>query len=334
MLSFVGLLVYPLISHVVDSKSLRRFPSPSVAGFTTLWSVWHNYNGRRYLAVHAAHQRLGSVVRIGPNSLSFSDPHAYRDIYGHGSSIVKDTFYDNLAGDNPSMADTSSRQLHGLKRRNVSSIFSAKNVVAMESKIQASVKMLLTALQAKSAGRPISARDRYPVLSGGQFDLRPWMNMFSFDAFSSMLWSSTYDFLARGDDECASMDVTGKISRVRAMDCFQTGVHFNSLCAQFPSAAYKTLRWLTQGLYRTRAADHFAGMARHQTVMRLKRGHADGGLDFFSFFPLETSEKHPYPMSVPELVAECTSFLNAGKALAVCCPRESPGMETNSCHLQ
>lgn len=313
LLTLVGVLVYPVLNHFIDPKSLRRFPAPAIAGITTLWSIWHNSRGRRFLAVHAAHEKLGSVVRVGPNSLSFSDPRAYKDIYGHGSSIIKDTFYDNLAGDTPSMADTSSRQLHALKRRNVSSVFSAKNVGAMEVKIQRSVNKLVTALQAKSVGKMLSPADRYPVLSEGRFDLRPWMNMFSFDAFSSMLWSSTYDFLERGDDDCASMDISGNVSKVRAMDCFQTGVHFNTLCAQLPPPVYKALRWLSQAMYRKQAADHFSGMARYQTVMRLKKGHPEDGLDFFSFFPLEVSEKRPCPMSVPELVAECTTFLNAGK---------------------
>ena len=256
-----------------------------------------------------AHKRLGTAVRIGPNHVSFSDPAAYKDIYGHGSSIVKDTFYDNLAGSTPSIADTSSRSVHSRKRRNVSSIFSAKHVTALEPKVIASVKKLLHAIKCKSEGHMVSDSDQYPAMNG-KFDLRPWMNMFSFDAFSNMMWSSCYNFLERGNDACLSMDVDGTVSSVQAMDSFQTGVHFNTICAQFNPLAYRLSRLLSSSTYRKKSADHFTGMARYLTVQRLKMRPT--APDFFTHLPHELSEKNREPVQLPELVAECTTFLNAG----------------------
>ena len=307
---FFFVILTPVIKYLQDPKCLRRFPSPSVAAFTSIWAMYHNWHGRRYLAVDEAHKRLGAVVRIGPNHVSFSDPAAYKDIYGHGSSIVKDTFYDNLAGSTPSIADTSSRLMHSQKRRNVSSIFSAKNVTALEPKVIASVKKLLQAIKCKSEDQMVSTSDEYPA-TNGKFDLRPWMNMFSFDAFSNMMWSSCYNFLERGNDACFSMDVDGTVTSVYAMDSFQTGVHFNTICAQFSPFAYQWSRWLTSSTHRKKAADHFTGMARYLTVQRLKtRSTAP---DFFTHLPHEPSEKKREPMQLPELVAECTTFLNAGE---------------------
>lgn len=297
--------------YFLDPKSLRQFAAPSVAGFTPFWAIWHNARGRRYLAVEDAHRRLGPVIRIGPNSLSFSDPRAYKDIYGHGSSIIKDIFYDNLAGDTPSMADTSSRRVHSIKRKNVSNIFSAKNISTMEPKVVQVVETLLRAIDIKAAGGRVSEKDTYPVSRDMEFDLRPWMNMFSFDAFSSMLWSMPYGFLTLGNDLCKSMDAAGQVKSVQAMDSFQTGVHFNTLCAQLSPPVYGFSRWATRWMGRNQAADKFTGMARYGTVQRLKNGPK--GTDFFTFFPLEATEKRPVPMSVPDIVAECTSFLNAGK---------------------
>jgi len=309
LLAFI--LAHPFLNYFLDSNSLRRFPSPSVAGFSPFWAIYHNWRGRRFLAVDRAHKELGSVVRIAPNSVSFADPKAYRDIYGHGSSILKDVFYDNLAGNTPSMADTTSRALHAVKRKNVSSIFAAKHVTAMEPKIMETVRRLLRALKHKSEGRAVAATDQYPT-TGGHFDLRPWMNMFSFDAFSSMLWSSTYGFLDRGNDDCFSMSADGTVSAVQAMDSFQIGVHFNTLCAQLSPYAYRLSRWISQTTYENKAANHFTGMARYKTVNRLKWTPTEP--DFFSYLPLEPCEKRPTVMELPELVAECTTFLNAGKA--------------------
>ncbi|KAF2167655.1 hypothetical protein M409DRAFT_21811 [Zasmidium cellare ATCC 36951] len=310
LIAFLLCFAAVIWGYLADPKSLRRFPSPSVAAFTPFWAIWKNARGRRYLAVEAGHRKLGPVVRIGPNSISFSDPHAYKAIYGHGSPIIKDGFYDNLAGSTPAMADASDRHLHATKRKNVSSIFSAKHVALMEPKIVDAVHSLLRAIQIKSRGGTVSAADGYPVSSNGEFDLRPWLNMFSFDAFWSVLWSSSYHFLERGNDECKSMDTSGRVTTVHAMDSFQTGVHFNSLCAQLGPFQYRFARWVSKWTRQGRAIGEFSGMARHGTVTRLKR--TVESVDFFSFFPVEITPKTPCPLTIPDLVAECASFLNAG----------------------
>ncbi|KAL5349200.1 hypothetical protein ACLOAV_005488 [Pseudogymnoascus australis] len=307
--------IYPIVYYIVDAKSLRRFPSPSpIAALTPLWVIYHNWKGRKYIAVDEAHYKYGPVTRIAPDHLSFADPKAYKDIYGHGSSIIKDIFYDNLAGDTPSMADTTSRELHSLKRRNVSSVFSAKKITLMEPKVMDTVRKLLGALKRQTEGGRVGSKDQYPVTKG-EFDLRPWLNMFTFDAFSSMLWSSNYGFLDRGNDDCFSMNEDGTITTVQAMDSFRTGVHFNTICAQLSPSGYKFIRWVTQKTYKTQAADLFTGMARYQSVKRLE--HTPAEPDFFSFFKIASSEEQASgektaSMKLPDLVAECTSFLNAG----------------------
>ena len=70
MLLLLGVLVLvgaPVATYFADKKGLREFPSPSVAGFTPLWSWWHNYKFKRFMAIHKAHEKLGAVVRIEPN---------------------------------------------------------------------------------------------------------------------------------------------------------------------------------------------------------------------------------------------------------------------------
>lgn len=49
-----------------------------------------NLQCEHFLAVHEAHQKLGTHVRIAPNHVSISDPAAMNDIYGHGADFLKD----------------------------------------------------------------------------------------------------------------------------------------------------------------------------------------------------------------------------------------------------
>ncbi|KAL7947642.1 cytochrome P450 [Trichoderma barbatum] len=291
-------LLCSILYYIADVHRLRRFPTPSLsAALSPFWMMWHNAHGQKYLALDMAHQKLGPVLRVGPKTLSFSAPEAYKDIYGH-------------ANNNPSMGDATDRQLHSIKRKNLSSIFSAKNILSMEPKVTSSVKELLAAIHIKLHGGALSKRDKHVVLEG-VLDIQPWLNMFSYDVISKMLWSSSYGFLKCGSDDCKSMSGDGRVVTVPAIRCFQAGVQFNALCAHLPPPLYRISRFVTKPMYRTAAADHFSGMARYGIIKRMERGDSDDK-DFFSFFPTQKTKNCPIPMELPELIAECGTFLNAG----------------------
>lgn len=186
----------------------------------------------------------------------------------------------------------------------------------MEPKVISAVERLLAALDLKLANKPVSDVDHFPVPRPGEIDLRPWLNMFSFDAFSDMLWSSSFGFLKRGNDECSAMSEDQRtVSSVHAMQTFRTGVHFNTVCAQLNASAYQAIRWMcrTLGITARQNADHFSGMVRYETVKRLKLDAPPDAPDFFSFLPTKSSPGAKAAMTLPELVAECTTFLNAGQ---------------------
>lgn len=308
-LGFVAVVGYTVGRYVVDKKNLRRFPAPSVAGFTPLWLMYHSWLGRRYKAVDAAHRRLDPVVRFSPNHISFTDPTAYKDIYGHGSPILKDEFYSHIAAGNLSMAQTTDKAEHTRKRKALAHVFSAREITAMEPRILETVKKLCRDLQIKSEGKLVAETDLYPTVNG-VFDLRPWLNMFSYDAITAMFWSNTYGFLDKGNDLCPSMTSSGQIKQVHAMDSFHSGAAFNVLLAHLPEAWNKLAKILLSYTHGRQAAQNFGGMARYHVVRRLENPPKEA--DLFSNLPAQPSAKWPTPMPLHELVAESTTMLDAG----------------------
>lgn len=94
-----------------------------------------------------------------------------------------------------------------------------------------------------------ASTDVYSVRDGA-FDVRPWLNMFSYDAITAMFWLNTYGFLDKGNDICPSYDSSGEIKQVHGMDTFHSAAGFNVLFAHLPAAWYKIGRTLlkhTQG---------------------------------------------------------------------------------------
>jgi benzoate 4-monooxygenase len=201
VLALVAGLLRVIFDYFHDRNGLRRFPSAHpLAGLSNLWIFSCSLTRRRYQYVTKAHNTHGDVVRIAPKHLSFTSPQAYKDIYGFGNSIVKDDFYAHVAGGNPSMAQTTSRADHARKRRWTSNVFSAKKITAMEPRVQERVTVLLRCLNIKCQGGQVAETDEYGFGKGWRqdgdsrivFNIRPWLNMLSYDAITAMFWSNTY----------------------------------------------------------------------------------------------------------------------------------------------
>lgn len=59
-------LIYPLLI-----SPLSRIPSAHpFAGITPLWMLWIRYTGHELRTIHSAHQRLGPIIKLGPNEIS------------------------------------------------------------------------------------------------------------------------------------------------------------------------------------------------------------------------------------------------------------------------
>ena len=73
LLLTVYFIIWPIVEYFRDPKGLRRFPNLNVlSGITDLSFCYEAHKGFRSEALLKAHQ-TSPVVRIGPNSLSYSD---------------------------------------------------------------------------------------------------------------------------------------------------------------------------------------------------------------------------------------------------------------------
>ena len=87
--ALVGLLAFYYILPYLQTWRLRDIPTPSFAAFTNLWLLLQARQGRRFEAVHEAHQKHGKLVRIAPRHVSIADDAAINAIYGHGNGFLK-----------------------------------------------------------------------------------------------------------------------------------------------------------------------------------------------------------------------------------------------------
>ena len=73
---------------------LAKLRGPWYSLFTDLWLMYKEFAGQRRIYIHELHQRFGSVVRLGPNEVSFTSFEALKEIYQNGGGYDKTEFYN------------------------------------------------------------------------------------------------------------------------------------------------------------------------------------------------------------------------------------------------
>ena len=289
-----GLLLYPIISFHSDAKSLRKYPAPSVAAYTSLWRIWYNVKQKHYLAVHEAHKQLGTHVRIAPNHISILHPDAPNQVYGHGANMMKEGWYDAGAGAHRNLADARDKLEHQSKRKMLAHVFAAKTVIEFQP-------LLVETL--------ISLREQLDkcISSENMIDMRLYLNFLTIDLFGKLLYGVQLDCLSRGDDLLDAEDASGRIYKVPFIQSLLDATVINTFLAFNPSLLPVT-RSIAQVHPYKKAGTDWENIIYHNTKKRLSQ---EGGEDLFQRL-LKDNKGNDLNLVLGEMVAECSVMMNAG----------------------
>ncbi|KAK8877454.1 hypothetical protein PGQ11_002400 [Apiospora arundinis] len=88
------LTLWFLVATFVSWYRLRHIPGPWYAGMTSAWIGWVAYGGKAHDVYLGLSERYGSLVRIGPNALSTSDPELVKRMSGTKGAYGKSEWVD------------------------------------------------------------------------------------------------------------------------------------------------------------------------------------------------------------------------------------------------
>ncbi|PWY95416.1 cytochrome P450, partial [Aspergillus sclerotioniger CBS 115572] len=300
----LGLVLIPVVYYIWDPHGLRKFPSPSpIAAISPIWRAWHNIQFQHYAAVHQAHQRLGTHVRIAPNHISILDPHAPQQIYGHGANMLKADWYDAAAGPHRNLADTRDKAEHQAKRKMLAHTFSAKTIVAFEPLLQENVQNLLNVL------------DRHAA-TGQKANMRRLLNYLLIDVFGQLLYGHELGCLDRGDDILvAESKDDGRTYTAPFIDSLLDVTIINNLLAIFSHVA-PTLSLIAQfHPYKKRGTD-WDNIIYHHTKKRFETltPTTTTTTTENNLFQRLLRDTKGQDLNLPfgSILAECSSMMNAG----------------------
>ncbi|PTB65098.1 cytochrome P450 [Trichoderma citrinoviride] len=151
-------VVYNLFFH-----PLRHFPGPK------LWAIHHAFyvrlelSGEGHKLLIPLHQKYGSVVRVGPDHLSFCHPDAMNDLSGHRKANQPENGKEkNRVILLPGSIIGANREDHARLRKSMANGFSNQAMVDQQPLIMAYVEKLFAILDEECAkGEKIDMVQRY-----------------------------------------------------------------------------------------------------------------------------------------------------------------------------
>ncbi|KAK3394933.1 cytochrome P450-like protein [Podospora didyma] len=174
-------------------NGLNKYPGPFLASLTDWWRFVDVYRRRPDQTHIALHKKHGSVVRLGPNVLSFSDPEALKTIYGLNKGFIKSEFYvvqqsvvkgHSLA----SLFSTTDNDFHMQFRRCVNSAFAMSALVQYEPFVDNTTKLFL------------KQTERFYIDTPEPCDFTRWLQFYAFDVIGEITYSKRHGFIEKNED--------------------------------------------------------------------------------------------------------------------------------------
>ncbi|KAK3704715.1 hypothetical protein LTR37_013689 [Vermiconidia calcicola] len=289
-----------------DPKGLRRYPNMSAfSGISSVPYMILSYNGFRSKHVYDLHTSGKPVVRTGPNSLSFSDARAIKDVYGHATKCIKDDFYAIQKGTHTHLADVVDKKEHARKRKVLSSAYALKNLEEWEFKVADKVERMIAQFDKR-----VSEPGKEVVI-----DYRPWTNYFTLDAISDIGLSSPLGFLDQGDDITTGVRLDGSTYQCHFRECLYANSRATSVWAYCYDYYKEAIQFSKLSPYFNRLwklNDNWDGIPRYLAAQRLKRYQAGEKLDDFFEALMHDTKMVDHNLEWGEVVAEINIMMNAG----------------------
>lgn len=175
-------IIYNLYFH-----PLRNFPGPLIQRASRLpWAIRHAL-GTQAFHTQKLHDRYGSVVRIGPDHLSFTDVRAWKDIYGHriGSEstmneMPKAHTFNKTIRHIPTSIINADREEHSRFRRALSHGFSDSAMRDQEPMIAKYVDLLIAQLHEECGD------------GKNKLNVEAWYNWTTFDIVGELVFGQSF----------------------------------------------------------------------------------------------------------------------------------------------
>ncbi|KAL2273789.1 hypothetical protein FJTKL_04106 [Diaporthe vaccinii] len=174
------------VAYQLFFSPLSRIPGPfwaKVSEIRLLLGALGDDANRDFVSLH---KKYGKVVRIGPKTLSVTDPAAFREIYKAGNRYIKSESVGILKAGRPfDLPGERDERIHAEQRKLVARAYSMESMIHLEPRVDETLTTLL---------------QKFDELQGQTIDLAQWLQLFAFDIIGAISFSRPYGYVEAGDD--------------------------------------------------------------------------------------------------------------------------------------
>ncbi|KAL8989744.1 MAG: hypothetical protein Q9177_001442 [Variospora cf. flavescens] len=282
-------IIYRLFFH-----PLAAYPGPVLARITNAYTLYHAWTGRRHLDLFRLHHRYGSVVRIGPNNLSFNSDTAYHQIYGTRAHTRKADYYkySNVSTNIFSTLD------HGAavrKRRICAPGFAERSLKSLEPFILANIDVFCDRMMTAETNGAYS-------FTGTDWsaprDIAHWTNCLSFDIIGDICYGKSFETLTSTKNISTLQFING-VSKLMYVSAQMTwiircGLHYIAFLPYI------------------RAWHKFVTVGTTITDQRMQTGLKTERRDVFQYLLEAKDPETGHGLSKQQIMDESNAFLIAG----------------------
>jgi cytochrome P450 len=289
LIRWIGRGIYRVYFH-----PLSKFPGPRYSAFTRLPHLLAITKGVLPSYVARLHEEYGDVVRISPDELSFIDPSAWKDIYGHGSKEGKGSAppknwvrYGKTVNGASSLIVTQGNAEHARARKIFTPAFSDRALTQQAPLFTKYADQLVSLLKEGAK-------------QGVKFDMVRMYNFTTFDVMGDLTFGEPLHMLDSGEYDPWVRIIFENIKR---------GVQLSVIYSYYPLVADV----FRAALHKTVAAkqyEHFNHSATRVTK-RLEKGRASEGVDLWDLI-LQQEEKGKAGITRDEMDVNAGLFMVAG----------------------
>ncbi|MCJ1462457.1 hypothetical protein MMC07_001059 [Pseudocyphellaria aurata] len=186
LISTLGTFVYNVYFH-----PLAKYPGPASRAVFYLPDLLSKLKGTGYKDVQRLHAQYGKVVRILPNTLSYTTAQAWKDIYSLRSDrteMAKDPAFYIRRKDQPTNIIIANQTDHARIRKLLAHAFSDGALLEQESLLTLYFDLLVARLKQQIDGP-----------AHGRVDMMAWYNFTTFDIIGDLVLGESFGALESGE---------------------------------------------------------------------------------------------------------------------------------------
>lgn len=201
-MAVLNLIILSTILFVVYSIAiryrthLRRVPGPFLSSISNLPRLFSVAGGKAHSDAILLHKQYGTVVRVGPNHVSFSSANDIPTVYSAYTKFEKSDFYVPFDAKTPqawvpTVFSVRSEHAHRDIKRPIASAYSLTSLLELETLTDDCIRIFLDKLNMKLATSSNSSIE---------LNLGDWLHYYAFDVITSITFSNRLGFMESESD--------------------------------------------------------------------------------------------------------------------------------------